>query len=246
MQLVILYLFSLVTLSQPGVMKTFETDTFSTPAGNLVITFVGHGSLMFEFAGQIVHVDPVMAEADYSRMPKADIILVTHHHSDHFDPIAIRHLLKASTVISFTRTCLDNTEDFQHAKVLANGQRETFAGLVVEAVPAYNVLHRRPNGEVFHPKGDGNGYLIDFSGRKVYIAGDTEDIPEMSELKNIDIAFLPMNLPYTMTPDMVARAARMFSPAILYPYHYGATDTQLLIEKLKDTPAIQVRIRELR
>lgn len=245
MQHIILYLL-LLNLLQPVAMKTFETDTLATPQGNLVITFIGHGSLMFEHAGKVIHIDPVMAEADYTTMPKADVILITHHHSDHFDPTAIRHLLKPSTSIGFTRICQDNTEDFPLAFVLGNGQRDTLVGMTVDAVPAYNILHRRPNGEVFHPKGDGNGYVIDFSGFKVYIAGDTEDIPEMAQLQNIDVAFLPMNLPYTMTPEMVARAARLFKPAILYPYHFGATDTQMLCDLLKDTPDIQVRIRELR
>ena len=116
----------------------------------------------------------------------------------------------------------------------------------VEAVPAYNLEHKRPDGKPFHPKGEGNGYVLTFGGKRVYVAGDTENIPEMEALRDIDIAFLPMNLPYTMTPEMVAAAARAFKPKVLYPYHYGDTDPQKLVDLLKDLPAVEVRVRDLR
>ncbi|MFQ5722189.1 MAG: MBL fold metallo-hydrolase, partial [Candidatus Aminicenantales bacterium] len=115
----------------------------------------------------------------------------------------------------------------------------------IEAVPAYNIVHKRSSGLPFHPRGIGNGYVINFGDKRVYVAGDTENIPEMKQLKNIDIAFLPMNLPYTMTPEMVAEAARMFRPKILYPYHYGQTDTSKIVELLKDDKDIEVHIRKL-
>ena len=118
-------------------------------------------------------------------------------------------------------------------------------GLKIEAVPAYNMVHKRANGEPFHPQGIGNGYIITFDDKRVYIAGDTENIPEMAELGKIDIAFLPMNLPYTMTPEMVADAAKMIKPQILYPYHYGNTNTSKLMELLKDDKDIEVRIRKM-
>ena len=132
------------------------------------------------------------------------------------------------------------------AIVLANGESGTWAVVRVEALPAYNLEHKRPDGAPFHPKGEGNGYLLTMGGKRIYVAGDTENIPEMAALKDIDIAFLPMNLPYTMTPEMVAAAARTFRPKILYPYHYGDTDPQKLVELLKDLPAIEVRVRNLR
>jgi L-ascorbate metabolism protein UlaG (beta-lactamase superfamily) len=128
---------------------------------------------------------------------------------------------------------------------MKNGEMKTEDGLQIEAVPAYNLVHLRPGGEPFHPKGDGNGYIITFGGKRVYVAGDTENTPEMKALKNIDIAFLPMNLPYTMKPEMVGDAARAFKPKILYPYHYGSTDTGRLVDLLKDSPEIEVRIRKL-
>jgi len=113
-------------------------------------------------------------------------------------------------------------------------------------VPAYNLVHKRPDGQPFHPRGAGNGYVITFGDKRVYVAGDTENVPEMKNLKNLDIAFLPMNLPYTMTPEMVAEAAKWIKPAILYPYHYGDTNTSRLVTLLKETPEIEVRIRRMK
>jgi L-ascorbate metabolism protein UlaG (beta-lactamase superfamily) len=128
---------------------------------------------------------------------------------------------------------------------MKNNEVNTVQGLPIEAVPAYNIVHMRSPGNPFHPKGVGNGYVITFNDTKVYIAADTENIPEMKELSGIDVAFLPMNLPYTMTPEMVADAARMFNPKILYPYHFGETDTSKLVDLLKDDTEIEVRIRDM-
>ena len=127
-----------------------------------------------------------------------------------------------------------------------NGDVKTVQGLKIEAVPAYNIVHMRSKETPFHPKGIGNGYVITFGDKRVYVAGDTENVPEMKGLREIDIAFLPMNLPYTMTPEMVADAAKDFKPRILYPYHYGKTDTSKLVDLLKDTGEIEVRIRKMR
>ena len=129
--------------------------------------------------------------------------------------------------------------------VMKNGEMKTVAGLTIEAVPAYNLVHKRDSGEPFHPKGRGNGYVITFGDKRVYVAGDTENTPEMKALKNIDIAFLPMNLPYTMTPEMVADAARAFKPKVLYPYHFGKTDTTRLAALLQGNPEIELRIRKM-
>jgi len=129
---------------------------------------------------------------------------------------------------------------------MKNGDRLNLLGLQIEAVPAYNLVHKRPDGQPFHPRGAGNGYVITFGDKRVYVAGDTENVPEMKNLKNLDIAFLPMNLPYTMTPEMVAEAAKWIKPAILYPYHYGDTNTSRLVTLLKETPEIEVRIRRMK
>jgi L-ascorbate metabolism protein UlaG (beta-lactamase superfamily) len=220
----------------------FESDLIKTSAGDLRITFVGHGTLMMELGTKVIHADPVGRYADYSRLPKADLILVTHHHSDHLDVDAIAALRKPETVLLHTAL---GAEKIKGGTTLANGQTHTWAGIKIEAVPAYNLVHKRDTGEPFHPKGEGNGYVLTVGDKRIYVAGDTEDTPEMKALRGIAVAFLPMNLPYTMTPEMVAAAAEALRPAILYPYHYGNTDTSKLVALLKDHKDIEVRIRKL-
>lgn len=220
--------------------EKFETDTIKTSAGDLKITFIGHGTLMFTFGGKIIHVDPYSTLADYTKLPKADLILLTHDHIDHLDLKALNPVRAEKTLVVLTETCAKQVEG---GIVMHNGDVKSIEGLKIEAVPAYNIVHKRDTGQPFHPKGIGNGYVITFGNKKVYVAADTENIPEMKELKGIDIAFLPMNLPYTMTPEMVADAAKTLKPKVLYPYHYGDTDTSKLLNLLKDTKEIEVRIR---
>ena len=227
----------------PEELEKFERDIIETNEGNLKITFLGHATLIFEFAGMVIHVDPWSKFADYSKLPDADLILVTHEHGDHFDPEAIDAVRNKETQIVLTKPC---TEDIAGGIVMKNGDTKTISGLKIEAVPAYNIVHKRSNGEPFHPQGRGNGYVITFGDKRVYVAGDTENTPEMKKLKDIDIAFLPMNLPYTMSPEMVADAAKAFKPGILYPYHYSDTNPQELVELLKSEKQIEVRIRKLR
>ncbi len=218
------------------------SDTIKTQAGDLTITFIGHGSLMCQFNELIIHIDPVSDTGDYSQLPKADIILVTHDHYDHLNTRTIEMLTKAGTEVVANETA---AREVKGSRVMKNGDTATVRGLPVEAVPAYNIKHMSSPGNPFHPKGVGNGYVITFGDKKLYAAGDTENIPEMKELSGIDIAFLPMNLPYTMTPEMAADAALSFKPKIFYPYHYGETDTNKLIDLLKEYPEIEVRIRDL-
>ena len=220
----------------------FEKDLIMTSKGGLEITFLGHGSLLMTFGGKTIHVDPYGEVAEYSSLPKADLILVTHEHFDHLDPAALKAIMKPETMVVATKAC---AREVPKALLLANGDTRTVLGLSVEAVPAFNIAHKRPDGNPFHPKGSGNGYIIGFADKRVYIAGDTENTPEMKALKGVDIAFLPMNLPYTMTPEMVADAARAFRPKILYPYHCGDTDTGKLAGLLKGEKDIEVRIRKL-
>jgi L-ascorbate metabolism protein UlaG (beta-lactamase superfamily) len=220
----------------------FETDNITTSNGDLKITFIGHASLIFTFNGKVIHVDPDGKLADYSTLPKADIILITHEHSDHFDLSAIKILRTNQTKLVLTETC---AQKISGVMVMKNGEVQTVQGIKIEAVPAYNIIHKRDSGQPFHPKGVGNGYILTFGNTRVYVAGDTENIPEMKTLQGIDVAFLPMNLPYTMTPEMVADAAKLFKPKILYPYHYGDTDTSNLVELLKDEQEIEVRIRKM-
>ena len=221
----------------------FEQDIIQTSAGALKITFIGHATLMFNFKGRVIHVDPVSREADYTNMPRADLILVTHEHGDHLDTKVINMLRKEGTQLLLTKACDSKVPG---GLVMQNGDVQTVLGLKIEAVPAYNIVHKRSSGEPYHPRDRGNGYVVTFGDKRVYLAGDTENTPEMKRLKNIDIAFLPMNVPYTMTPEMVADAAKAFKPKILYPYHYGQTDPQRLVNLLKDSKDIEVRIRKMR
>ncbi len=222
--------------------QKLEEDIIKTSAGDLKITFIGHASLVLTFGDKVIHVDPVTSEGNYKQLPQADLVLITHDHYDHFDPAALKIIKKDSTIIVGPTSLQSRV---QGLTVMKNGDRLNLLGLEIEAVPAYNLVHKRPDGQPFHPRGAGNGYVVTFGDKRVYIAGDTENIPEMKNLQKIDIAFLPMNLPYTMTPEMVAEAARWIKPRILYPYHYGDTDTSKLVALLKDTPEIEVRIRRL-
>jgi len=222
--------------------QKFEKDVVPTSRGNLEITFLGHGTLMMIFGGRTIHVDPYGEVADYGSLPKADMILVTHEHFDHMDPKALQAILRPDTVVVAAKSCAGK---LPKAVILANGETQTVLGIAVEAVPAYNIAHKRPDGNPFHLKGSGNGYVVTFGDKRIYIAGDTENTPEMKALKSIDVAFLPMNLPYTMTPEMVADAARAFRPKVLYPYHYGDTDTSGLVKLLQGEKDIDVRIRKL-
>lgn len=221
----------------------FEKDVVPTAAGDLGITFIGHGTLMFRFGGKVIHVDPYGKLTDYAKLPAADVILITHDHVDHLDPTAVGRIRTGTTVIVMPEAC---ARKLPGGTVMTNGETRIVQGLTIRAVPAYNLVHTRDNGQPFHPKGAGNGYVIAFGDKHVYVAGDTENTPEMRALTGIDIAFLPMNLPYTMTPAMVADAAKAFRPKVLYPYHYGDTDVTTLTDLLKDTPEIEVRIRRMR
>ena len=238
---ILLALALVATCAQPATAAP-TSDTFETTAGPLTVTFLGHGSLRFDFAGKIIYVDPYGKVGDFSAMPPADLVLLTHEHGDHLDPDALGHLTGPDTPVILTGACL---EKLGRGVVLGNGQTTERLGLTIAAVPAYNIVHKRDTGEVFHPKGRGNGYVLTFGDKRVYVAGDTEDIPEMAALAGVDIAFLPMNLPYTMTPEMAAHAARMVRPKVLYPYHYGDTDPQKLVALLAGDD-IEVRVRDLR
>ena len=246
MQRPVLFLFLLLValIGSPPMhaQGQLQEDVIPTSEGDLTLTFVGHGTLMFRFGEKVIHIDPVGREADYASMPDADLILITHEHGDHLDPSAVAEIRQAGTEIVVSRSCEGQLDG---ARVMNNGDVGTAAGIQVEAVPAYNILHERGQGQPYHPKGNGNGYVITFGDVRVYVAGDSENTPEMKALKDIDVAFLPMNLPYTMTPAMVAEAAKAFKPRILYPYHFGETDTAELVRLLSDAKDIEVRIRDL-
>ena len=219
----------------------FESDSFRTPAGKeLTITFIRHGSLLLSYEGRQIQVDPVAEYADYGAFPKADLILITHAHGDHLDLKAIETLRKAETTVIANPASAEQVG--ATAKVMRNGESQTWQGVGIEAVPAYNTTEGR---DKFHPKGRDNGYVLDFDGFRVYIAGDLEDIPELSALKGIDVAFLPVNQPYTMTPEQAAHAARVIQPKVFYPYHYSQTPVAETLPALLEGSGIELRIRAL-
>ncbi|MBU0483885.1 MAG: MBL fold metallo-hydrolase [Proteobacteria bacterium] len=221
----------------------FETDVIKTSGGELSITFIGHGSLLLNYQNNNIYIDPYGKLADYSALPKADLIFLTHHHPDHLDQTALSQIRNIKTEVVLTEICAQQVKD---GIVMKNGDVKTVMGIGVEAVPAYNLVYKRDNGQVFHPRGEGNGYVLSFGDKRLYVAGDTENTPEVKALKNIDYAFLPMNLPYTMTPEMVADTASGFSPKVLYPYHYGDTDPAKLVALLADHKEIELRIRKMK
>ena len=217
-------------------------DVFKTEGGTTVKMYcIKHGSVRMQVGEKWIYVDPVTTavkpETDYSTLPKADYILVTHEHFDHLDSVAINQLTKEGTQLITNARCHELLGG--KGLVMKNGDVLAQNDFDVEAVPAYN---NSPEKLQFHPKGRDNGFVLTIEGMRIYIAGDTEDIPEMADIKDIDVAFLPCNLPYTMTPEQCAHAASMIKPTVLFPYHYGQTDIQQVV-KLLEGSGIDVRIR---
>jgi L-ascorbate metabolism protein UlaG (beta-lactamase superfamily) len=238
----IFLIFIIIAMTRPGYTQIIPSfDKVNTSAGIVEMHFIGHGSLMFKVNGYVIHLDPFDGAGDYKFLPKADLILVTHEHGDHLDVPLIEKLKKEETLVFCNEK---STAKISWGLVMHDGDIQEINNIVIEAVPAYNVVNKRSDGQPFHPKGDGIGYILTIGNKRFYIAGDTENIEEMKELKDIDVAFLPMNLPYTMTPEMVADAAMAFRPKILYPYHFGETNTDEIVRLLKDSGII-VRIRNL-
>ena len=231
--------FFLLPMTASHAQQSFEADTFAVGQKKLVIHFIGHSTLMLDYDGLIIHVDPVGRYADYSQLPKADIILITHQHQDHLDKEAIARILSDKTRIISNRASCDI---LGFGKAMANGDTLTIKDVKITAIPAHNTTQGR---DKYHPKGRDIGYILDIGRKKIYIAGDTEDIPEMKDLKNIDIAFLPMNQPYTMTAKQLANAVKMINPQIVYPYHYGDSDLSALPKLLKGVKGTELRIRRM-
>ena len=219
---------------------TVETDIFTTKSGKLVAFHaLLHSSIRIEYDGREIEIDPCSNlrghTVDYTAIPMADIILVTHEHFDHYDTVALRQLTSEKTQLVMNKRCV---EIYGDGSAMANGDKLQLADdITLDAVPAYNTTEGHLQ---FHPKGRDNGYILTIDGLRIYIAGDTEDIPEMAEIKDIDVAFLPCNQPYTMTPDQLVRAAKIIKPKVLFPYHYGETNVTGIPAQL---PGIDVRIR---
>ena len=202
----------------------------------IAIHNLGHGTLYFEYHNLVIHVDPYSSQADYNALPDADLIFITHGHSDHYDLTALNKIKTDSSIMICTEA-VKNLGTYSGAThVMKNGDSLVLKGIPVKAVPAYNLVNTS-----YHPKGMGNGYIFTFGEKRVYVAGDTENIPEMDSLGTVDIAFLPMNLPYTMTVAMAADAARSVRPDILYIYHFSNSDTASL-RTLLSNEDMEVRI----
>ena len=222
--------------------QSYEVDTFKTKSGKTIrFHALVHASIRVEYDGKEIEIDPVTKlgnkTVDFTAMPKADYIFITHEHQDHFDREALKILTTQQTSLVTNKRCADMLGS---GKVMANGDKLQLADdITVEAVPAYNITEGR---QQYHPKGRDNGYILTIDGLRIYIAGDTEDIPEMASVSDIDIAFLPCNQPFTMTTDQLVRAARIVKPKVLFPYHYGQTDVSKLPSQLQGD-GIDVRIR---
>lgn len=221
-----------------------EVDLFVAADGTCIYAYcIKHGTLRLRFGDKWIYVDPVTDKippvTDYTLLPKADVILVTHEHADHLDAKAIEQLTKEGTIV-VTNPRSNEILGLADAVVLKNGDSRQFDALTVDAVPAYNSSADKLQ---FHPQGRDNGYILTMADLRFYIAGDTEDIPELANVKNIDVCFLPCNLPFTMTPEQLAHAAKMVQPKVLFPYHYGQTSVEAMLHALEGA-GIDVRIRQ--
>lgn len=224
----------------------YQTDTEPTSAGDLQITPIYHAGVMLQWHGKVIYVDPVGVPY-YTGLPKADLILITHDHGDHMDPKTIAVIQQTGTIFVVPASVKKTITEAQI--VMSNGEtRVVDVGGVrirVQAVPMYNIVHKRPDGQPYHPKGMGNGYVLTFGGKRIYFSGDTECTPELKALRNIDVAFLCMNLPYTMTAQDAAACVKDFRPKIVYPYHYRGQNTQVFADALKGEKGITVRLRDM-
>jgi L-ascorbate metabolism protein UlaG (beta-lactamase superfamily) len=240
MQSKILVMASMLILICCAISSAAQPDTIPTAEGPLKITPIKHASVMLEFKNKIIHIDP-WSEGDYTGLPKADLIFITDVHGDHMDPAKIKELKKPNTLIiapaAVARTVTGAT-------IINNGESKTIEGIQIEAVPMFNLVRGPSQGTLYHDKGRGNGYVLTLGGKRVYISGDTECVPEMKSLKNIDIAFVCMNLPYTMPPEEAAECVKAFKPKIVYPYHYRGSDLKVFANALKSQNEIEVRLRK--
>lgn len=223
--------FAILAVFAAAAFAARTAEEFKTSAGTLKITPIQHASLMIEAGGQVIQVDP--AQGNFDGLPPADLVLVTDIHGDHFSAANINKVKKANATVIAPAAV-----QFPGTTVLKNGETKTIGAWTIEAVPMYNIKRTQ-----YHDKGRGNGYVITYGGLRIYIAGDTEGTPEMRALKNIDVAFVPMNLPYTMPPEEAADAVKAFHPKVVYPYHYMGSDLKVFENALKGS-GIEVRIRD--
>jgi L-ascorbate metabolism protein UlaG (beta-lactamase superfamily) len=235
----LLILFFVLVAFSPVTRATAQTQTFTTSAGPVKITPLNHASTLIEAGGKVIYLDPAKP-AKFNGHPKADLILITDIHGDHMDPDSVKEISKADTEIFAPPAVVQTVTT---AKPIANGESKTWGDWTIEAIPAYNLKRGPAPGKLFHDKGRGNGYVLTYGGKRFYFSGDTEGIPEMRALKDIDVAFVCMNLPYTMPPEEAADAVKAFHPRVVIPYHFRGSDLSVF-QKALDGTGIEVRILE--
>src|SRR5437016_1251634 len=214
-------------------------QTFKSSAGPIKVTPVYHASLVIEAGGKIIVVDPAKP-AVFTGLPQADLILITDIHGDHMDPALIASESKAGTEIIAPPAVVKTVTT---ASPISNGEKKTWGAWTIEAIPMYNLTRGPEAGKLYHDNGPGNGYILTYGGTRIYLSGDTEGIPEMRALKNIDVAFVCLNLPYTMTPEEAADAVKAFKPKVVYPYHYMGSDLKVFEAALKGS-GVEVLVRD--
>jgi len=221
------------------------SDSIPAQGGAIIITPIFHGTVQIEYGGKVIVIDP-WSQADLSAVKPADLVLITDIHGDHLDLNAIRKVRKARAPIIAPRAASKQLDAVQDANrvYLDNGADVVASGVTVEAVPMYNLVRGPEPGKLFHDKGRGNGYVLTVGGRRLYFSGDTENVPELRKLKNVDVAFVCMNLPYTMPPVEAAALVKAMKPRIVYPYHYRGSNTQEFADALKSEKNIEVRLRD--
>jgi L-ascorbate metabolism protein UlaG (beta-lactamase superfamily) len=231
----------------PGIVwaaePSFTGDRLSTKEGDLVIHPINHATLALGWKHLTIYIDPVGGAPRFAGLPKPDLIFLTHAHGDHFSADTLKAVADEETLLVAPPAVAEqlSKELRSRTTVLTNGGTALLRGVAIEAVPMYNTTPERLK---YHPKGVGNGYVLTFADKRVYLSGDTEDIPEMRTLKNIDVAFLCMNLPYTMTVEQAASAVRGFRPKIVYPYHYRGSDLEKFKQLVGDDAGVEVRLRD--
>lgn len=212
-----------------------ETQIFGTERSAVRITPIYHATAMIQVGRDIIYIDPAKP-AKIEGRTAADLILITDIHGDHMDAADVAALSKTGTLVIAPAAV---AKSIPQARVLDNGKSTLWRDFKITAVPMYNISHNQPSGQPYHDKGRGNGYVLTYGNRNFYFAGDTEGVPEMRALKKIDVAFIPMNLPYTMTPAEAADAVKAFKPKLVIPYHYKGQDVEAF-KKALDGSGVQV------
>jgi L-ascorbate metabolism protein UlaG (beta-lactamase superfamily) len=237
MKLIAVLICSLIAQRLLAYPAADAAQVFSSSAGAVKITPLNHASTLIEAGGKTIYLDPAKP-VKFSRLPKADLILITDIHPDHMDLDSIKEVSKAGTDILAPPAVVQTVTS---AQPIGNGETKTWQNWTIEAIPAYNLQRGPEPGKLFHDKGRGNGYVLTYGGKRFYFSGDTEGVPEMRALKNIDVAFVCMNLPYTMPPEEAAEAVKAFHPKIVIPYHYRGSNLKVFQKALEGT-GIEVRL----